>query len=72
MFISMLLLAVCWILLGYVVKPCLDTHRGAQRDYSMLGSPINALHWLPPGHPGSHHPIKGTAPEAQKSSEALR
>ena len=28
----MLLLAVCWILLGYVVKVCLHTHRGAHKE----------------------------------------
>lgn len=64
----MLLLAVSCILLGYVVKACLRTHRGAQRDNGRLGTPTDALPQLLPGHPRRHQPIKGPAPQAQRST----
>lgn len=69
---SMPLLAVSWILLNYVVKACLRTLRGTQIDNGRLGNPTNVLPWLLPGHPRSHRPTKGPAPQAQRSTEAQR
>ncbi|KAK4813151.1 LOW QUALITY PROTEIN: hypothetical protein QYF61_013116 [Mycteria americana] len=51
-----------------VIKTHLHPHEGAQRDKGVGESPNNTLPQLLPGHHRSHQAIKGSSPQAQRST----
>ena len=52
-------------LLGYVMKACLHTHKGAQRDNGRWGTPNHTLPSYSQTHHRSHQPIKCPSPQGQ-------